>query len=168
MRKQRGGEKQAMKKAIIILTLAFVLLGAVGFGTAQVLATDEGKYPPIVQKLVERFGLNEAEVKAVFDEERTERQQQMQTRFEERLDQAVSDGKINQEQKQAILAKKAEMQENRGELKDLSFQERKQKMEEHRGEMRAWVEANGIDLNSMPMLLGWGHRGGFGRPFFGK
>lgn len=157
-----------MKKAIIILALALGLLGVVGYGTAKAYAGDPDKYPPIVQKLVERFGLNEDEVKAVFDEERTERQQQMQARFEERLNQAVSEGKITEEQKQAILAKKEEMQANFGQFKDLSPEERREKMEAHREEMKTWAEENGINLDSLPMFLGKGPRGGFGGPHFGK
>lgn len=55
----------------------------------------------------------------------------MQVRFEERLNQAVSEGKIPQEQKEAIMAKKGEMKANRGEFKDLTPEERRKKMETH-------------------------------------
>jgi len=162
-------QKLNIKNKLFILTLALVLLGVVGYGTAKAYAGEPGGYPPIVQKLVERFGLNEDEVKAVFDEERTEHQAQMQARFEERLSQFVSDGKITEEQKQAILAKKEEMQGNREEFKDLSAEERKQKMEERRQEMQSWAEQNGIDVDLLPMVMGGGpgHRGGFGGRGFG-
>ncbi len=47
---------------------------------------------------------NESDVKAVFDEARAEHQTEMKTKMDERLSQAVSAGKITEEQKQAALA----------------------------------------------------------------
>ena len=156
-------------KKIVIPTIALAILSLVSvLGVRSVRADENSTYPPIVQKLVERFNLNTEEVQQVFDEARGERQQEMQVRFEERLNQAVSEGKINQEQKEAIMAKKDEMKANRGEFKDLTPEERHQNREAHRQEMETWAEENGIDLSLMPMLLGGGHRGGFGRSHFGR
>lgn len=118
-----------MKKYLIIPIIGLALLGFVTYSTTKAYAENGSSgYPPIIQKLVERFGLNEEEVKAVFDEEKTKRQQEMKVRFEERLNQSVSEGKITQEQKEAIMAKKDEMKANRGEFKDLTPEER-QKIE---------------------------------------
>ncbi|HUW22360.1 MAG TPA: hypothetical protein VMW41_06890 [Candidatus Bathyarchaeia archaeon] len=150
-------------KTIIIPTLVLALLGFVGYGTAKAFAANgNGNYPPIIDKLVERFGLNREEVQKVFDEERTQRQQQMQANFEERLNQAVSEGKITEEQKKAIIAKKAEMQAECEGFKDLSLEERKTKMEEYKKEMESWAQENGIDLSLIPMFLGRGPHRGFG------
>jgi len=158
-----------MKKYLIIPVLGLALLGFVAYGTARAYAENEsGGYPPIIQKLVERFGLNEEEVKTVFDEAREERRVEMQTQFEDRLNEAIESGDITEAQKEAILAKREEMQANRGELKDLSPEERQEKMQTHKEEMQAWAEANGIDLSQMRSLLGRGRRGGFGGPMFGK
>ena len=162
-------------KKIIVPVIALCVLSLVSFlGVRSVRADENSAYPSIVQKLVERFNLNTEEVQQVFDEVRNERRQQMQAHFEERLEQAVSDGKITKEQKQAILAKKGEMETNRGGLnKDLLSEglapkERREEMESHRQEMKAWAEENGIDLDFLPMLLGKGYRGGFGGPRFGR
>lgn len=156
-------------KKIIISAIALAILSLVSvLGVRSVRADEKGVYPPIVKKLVERFNLNTEEVQQVFDEAREERQQEMQARFEERLNQAVSEGKINQEQKEAIIAKKDEMKANRGKFKDLAPEERHQNREAHRQEMETWAEENGIDLDLVPMLLGGGHRGGFGSPHFGR
>jgi len=151
-----------IKNVLFISAVVLGLFGLVGYGTARAYAGEPGGYPPVVQKLVERFGLAEDEVKAVFDEARAEQKQQMQARFEERLSQFVSDGKITEEQKQAILAKKEKIQANRGDCAGLSAEERKQKMEEHRQEMETWAGENGIDSSLLPMLMGGGPRGGFG------
>lgn len=159
---------------MVIFAITF---GVIGLGLSVVKMVDaqfEGNYPPIIQKLVERFGLNEDEVKAVFDEAREEKQGQMQAHFEERLNQAVVEGEITEEQKQAILNKHEEMktnrQANRGEFKNLTTEEReerKEKMQAHREEMKAWAEENGIDSSLLPMLLGGGRKPGFGGPGFG-
>jgi len=137
-----------MKKAILISAITVGVLSLIGVLAVNRARADESfDYPPIIQKLVERFNLNTEEVQQVFDEVREERQEQGRARFEERLNQAVSDGRITEAQKEAILAKHAEMQANQA---------------NHRQEMQAWAEENGIDW---PLFLGGGHRGGFGKPF---
>ncbi len=158
-----------MKKYLIIPVLGLALLGFVVYGTARAYAEDEsGGYPPLVQKLVERFGLNKEEVKTVFDEARKEHRVEMQTRFENRLNEAIENGDLTDAQKAAILAKKTEMQANHGESKDLSPEERQEKMQAQRKEMQTWAEANGIDLSQMGSLLGGGPGGGFKRPHFSR
>jgi len=156
-----------MKKAIIISALALTLLGLVSYGTAKAYAQGgPNNHSTIIEKLVDRFGLNKEEVETVFEEVRQERQQQGQARFEERLSQAVEEGKITEEQKQAVIDKKAEMQADCQQLKDLSPEERKETMENHHQEMKTWVEEQGIDLTTLPLFLGRGPRGGLGRrPF---
>jgi hypothetical protein len=154
-------------KAIIISVIALVVLSLAGvLGVRNVRANESGIYPSIVQKLVERFNLDTEEVQQVFDETKEERHQQMQARFEERLDQAVSDGQITEDQKEAIIAKKAEMQTNHQEFKDLTPEEKQAKMAAYKEEMEAWAEENGLDLSTLHML-GGGHHGGFGKPHFG-
>ncbi len=100
-------------------------------------------FPSIIQKLIDKFGLNPDEVNQVLEEERAEREQQRQARFEERLGQMVEEGQITEEQKQAMLNKKAEMQEERG---------------QHQEEMRKWAEENGIDWQPSGLGLGKGFR----------
>ncbi|MEK9143674.1 MAG: hypothetical protein AAB481_03535 [Patescibacteria group bacterium] len=63
--------------------------------------------------MVAKFGLSESDIQSVFDEARNERQTRMQTRFDDKLSQAVKDGKLTEVQKQAILAKQKELQANK-------------------------------------------------------
>jgi hypothetical protein len=153
-----------MSKKVIIPTAVLVGLAAVGlFGIKSIGAVGNG-HSPLAEKIANRFGLNKDEVEAVFEEDRTQRQDEMKARYEDRLNQAVSDGKITEEQKQAVVAKKAELQENRQEMANLSDEERKQKMDEHRQEMETWAEENGIDLGLFMGRGGFGDRGlGMGR-----
>lgn len=144
-----------MKNKIILTALAITSAGAIALGTnsvsAQTAATES--YPPIVQKLAQRFGLQENEVQAVFDEERTEHHQLMQQSLEDRLNQAVSDGTLTPEQMEAIKLKHQEMQEKRtAYMEDRVFQtpgERQEMMQSHREEFREWSEANGITFEQL-------------------
>jgi len=148
-----------MSKKVIIPTAVLVGLAAVGlFGIKSIGAVGNG-YSPLAEKIANRFGLNKNEVEAVFEEDRVQRQEEMKTRHEDRLNQAVSDGKITEEQKQAVIAKKAELQENRQDMANLTDEERKQKMDEHRQEMETWAEENGVDLG---LFMGQGGSGGRG------
>lgn len=141
-----------MKNKVIIpaaLVLAIVTLAA--YRTATVYAQgSNNKYPPVLEKLVERFDLNEEEVRVVFDQVREEHQQEMQEQFTQRLDQAVADGKITVAQKELILAKHEELKggkENWEDWHSLSPEERKEMGQKRHEELEAWAESNGIDLS---------------------
>src|SRR5690349_14401657 len=104
-----------MKKQIVVPALALVITGAVLMGTLQVSAQEGADmrdvHTTLVQKIAQKFGLKESDVQTVFDEVRSEKQTEMQARFEEKLTQAVKDGKITEAQKTAIIAKHKEMQQ---------------------------------------------------------
>lgn len=151
------------KKTIAISTLAMatlILAGIYSVGTIKAQGPN-GTYPPIITKLVERFNLNEDEVKAVFDESRQEHQQEMESRFSDWLNQAVTDGKITAEQKDQILAKHEEMQQNRVDWQNLSPEERRTKADEHRQELKQWAEDNNVDPSFLMMGRGPDFRRGF-------
>jgi hypothetical protein len=150
-----------IKTKILIPTLG--LATAIGLGTLGVRAVkadETSSYPPFVQKLVEKFNLNEDEVKTFFEEERQEHQQAMeqnreekQQNQEERLNQAVEDGVITEEQKEALQNKQEEMR-----------QEQEQERKQHQEEMQAWFEEQGIDPETLAPYGGFGHHRGFGPP----
>jgi len=139
------------KKVVIpsILVLAFLLVSF--YGVNQVLADDVVGYPPIVQKIADKFGLDVEDVGEVFEQERAEMWEKRKQIFEERLSQAVSDGKITEEQKQKILEKRDEWQA-----------ERTAERQQHREEMQKWLQDNGIDANALGPYLGFGGFGGKG------
>ncbi len=119
-------------------------------GQAQ---TTQSGFPPLIQKIIEKFNLNKDEVKKVMEETRQENQNQRQAQFEEKLGQAVAQGKITEEQKNLILAKHQEMRKNMEEWQKLSPEERRNKSREQYEEMKKWAEENNIDLDWM---MGWG------------
>jgi predicted GNAT family acetyltransferase len=160
-----------MKKShkILIPTLALTVASVAGLaGIGSVLADEDesGRHSSIISKLVEKFNLSEDEVRSVFDEERDERQAQMKANREEKLNTLVSEGKLTEEQKNALLAKWEEEQAERGTgrgegFKDMTKEERDAEMEAHRTEMDEWLEAQGIDKSVLQELgPGMGMGGG--------
>lgn len=146
---------------VTIASIAFLMI--VGAVSSQALAQSEtGGYQSIVQRLAEKFNLNESEVQAVFDEVHAEHQAQMQEMFEARLGEAVANGDLTEDQKNAILDKKEEMIAFRDSLRDLSPEERKAAFDEKRSELKTWAEEQGIDLNLFHLDGPHGHHhGGF-------
>ena len=141
-----------MNKRLLIPVLGLAaLLGATVFGVGAVKADEESNFHPMMQNLVERFGLNEDEVETFFDEQMEERHQMMQQNRQDRLGEAVSDGVITEDQKNALSGKWNEMHE-----------ERSQERQEHREEMQAWMEEEGIDHEALHEYSGFG-QGGFGK-----
>lgn len=106
-------------------------------------------FPPIIQKIIDKFGLNKDEVQKVIDEDRDERQNQMKAKFEERLSDAVKLGKLSQEQKDKIIAKYEEMYKNQKEWQSLTPAEKRRKSFEWNEEMRKFMENEGINLGDM-------------------
>lgn len=140
------------KKILLTLLGLATLIAAGAFAVNTVKANEVAGYPPFVEKLVERFNLNEADVQTFFDEQRGEHMQMMVETKEERLSQAVSDGVITEEQKQALLNK---------------WEELRQKHEVERQELQNWFEEQEIDAEALREYAGFGHRG-FGHMHMGK
>ena len=139
-----------MNKKILVPTIALAVLTMVGVVGAKTIKADENNtYPPIVQRLAEKFNLNQDEVKNVFDEERQFRQQDRLNSLEDGLNKAVSDGVITSEQKQAFLDMHNNMQQERG---------------QNREEMQTWLSENGIDHDKLSSYVGF-MGGDFGRGF---
>lgn len=137
-----------MKNTKIIIPIAVLgLLGVLSYaGIKSVSAETSRTYPPLVQKIIEKFGLNEEEVSKVVEEYRSENQGN-------RLDEAVANGKITSEQKDKILAKMEELQKENLNFQDMTQEERRTQMETHRAELEKWAEDNGIDAS---YIMGFG------------
>jgi hypothetical protein len=152
---------RTIKKKLIFPVIALAVLGLavldVNFASA-----DDSTNPQntIVQRIAEKFGLNQNDVQAVFDQVKRDHQAEMQKKNEERLNQLVTDGKITEEQKSLILNMQKELQSqresNKDKFKDLTPEERKTQMEEERTQLGKWAKDNGIDIQ---YLMSFGNRG---------
>lgn len=142
-----------VKKSLVVAgAVATVgLTGIAGLGVASA-ATDSGTAVndkgSLVDKLVDKFNLNKGEVEAVFEEQRTEAEAKMQEKTEERLNKAVSEGKITEDQKAKILAKlaelKADREADRETVRNMTDEERRAHKEQKHEELKAWAEENNI------------------------
>lgn len=137
-------------KKTVIVTLVVAALAAMSiFGAGLVIAQTGDGYPPIIQKIADKFGLNVDDVKEVFDENREARHEEMHAQCEASLDEAVEDGKITEEQKQelqTLLDKKKAVHED---AKDLTPEERREAMETHHNELTKWAQDNDVDLKDI-------------------
>jgi hypothetical protein len=152
---------------LAVPVVALTILGGTLLATHSAQA--EGGTSPlgmnsIVQKLAQRFNLNEAEVKAVFDEQHSEMEKQMQAKMEAELTQAVTDGKLTEDQKQKIIAKRAEMRDSR-ENKFIEFKAGeepsadqlatlKAQHQQEMADLKQWAEDNDVPLEYlMPKMF---------------
>lgn len=153
-----------MKNKFIIVALVLVVAGAAVAGNNRVFAknTENGPNSILVQILSDKFNLNKNDVQAVFDQYKTNRQQDMQNKYDESLSQAVKDGKITEAQKQLILAKHQELQSQRKtdfeSKKNMTPDERKNAMQVQKQALEDWAKQNNIDIK---YLMG-GRMGHFG------
>lgn len=152
-----------MKRVFNYLLLAGVIAVVLGAGifTVQAQVNNRDGYPSFIQKIADKFDLDINEVKAVFDEDRTVRQEQAkadtESRKEEMLNRLIEEEKITAEQKTLILAKQAEIIQKQETFRDLSQEERQEAMKNLREELKVWAEENGIEGNLM--FFGRGMRG---------
>ncbi len=141
-----------MKQKLIVSLVVIVVLGTVILGTTKAFAQSPTNWhASIIEKLVQKFGLKQADVQAVFDESMKDRQAQMQTRIEDRLTQAVKDGKLTEAQKQLILTKQQELktkrEAERQNLQNMTPQLRRDAFAAQKQEIESWAKQNNIDLN---------------------
>jgi hypothetical protein len=144
------------KSVIAAATIAAVGAGGLGISSAFAAHTSGGNNPraeareSLIEAIATRFGINADEVRAVFEEEREARQEEREVHEAERLAQAVEDGKITQEQADAIAAHREEMEGFKESLKDLSADERHEAVKEKMEEVKAWAQENNIPREFLP------------------
>lgn len=119
-------------------------------------------------KIATKFNLNQDEVQAVIDEEHEAKAAEFQQKYEERLSQAVTDGKLTSEQKDQILTKMGEVKTRMEALKsETNDSTRRDEMKNLHDELKQWAKDNDIPKQYvMPVGGGHGHggRGLMGRP----
>lgn len=160
-----------MKKKTIITAGVIAAFGLAILTSSAVYAQGNNQgMTTIVQRIAKKFNLNESDVQAVFDAERDERMAEMNKKFEDRLSSLVSSGKLTEDQKQKVLAKKKELEASRKSdfenFKNMTDEERKAEIDKRRTELESWAKENGIDLKNTLFFMGMkGHGSGMGKTF---
>jgi UTP:GlnB (protein PII) uridylyltransferase len=146
------------KGLILPAAVAVFTLGAVATMSTVMAATSSTNSDSLAGKIAQKFNLNQSDVQSVIDQNKTDHQAARQQKIEDKLTQAVKDGKITNDQKDKILAKlqelQAERQANRDSLKDLTPAERKAKLEAKRAELKQWAKDNNIPDQFLRLLAG--------------
>jgi hypothetical protein len=151
-----------LSKKIVLPLAAVALVAAGGLTAAAASADSSGNNPQgsIVQKIADTFHLDKSKVQAVFDENRTERQANQETKYEDRLTQAVTDGQLTASQKDAILTEHNKLASELNAANAKTGAERRTAMNAIRTEAQGWAKSNNINakwlLGARP-LRGMGH-----------
>jgi len=126
-----------MKKILTAILLAAVLVGGTFLVTQNALAQEEPV--GLIERLAQRFGLDQAQVEEEVSRFRQDGGSRHGGPIKGDLDQAVTDGAISPEQKQALEAK---------------WEERQAQREAHREEMKTWMEEQGLDCQTLSQYRG--------------
>jgi hypothetical protein len=105
-------------------------------GVHAVSAATDANGDSLISKIAQKFNLNESDVQAVFDQNKAERDAEIQTEMADQLQQAVDDGDITAEQKTLIENKLKELQSARQTEHDT---------------LDAWAKDQGIDAKYLMM-----------------
>ena len=126
---------------------------------AQTISSD--KQAERVSELAERFSLDEADVKAFFEEKKAEHQAEREEERAEFVAGLVADGTLTQVQADELTALREATKAEVDALRESGAEreEIKTLMEEKKAEIEAWAEAQGIDLDSIRPEKDEGHRG---------
>ena len=147
-------------KRTLVVGATVATLGIAGLAGAGMASADNtAGGTSLIEKLATKFNLNQDEVKAVFEADRTERHAQMQADQAERLAQAVTDGKLTQAQADHITAAQKELESLRGTGGPGSMDEAtRTAVKEKMDALRTWAEENNVDM----AYVGRGGHGGPG------
>lgn len=154
--------KQSKTLLLTGLAAATVVGGTLFTSAVSAQTTRDGT--GLADAIAAKFNLKSEDVQTVIKDYRVqykaEHEQQMQVKLNERLDQAVTDGKITAEQKELITTKLAEVKSKMQELRDMTDKEaRKTAMDQLHSDLKSWAEANNIPTDLMGPMGGVGKRG---------
>jgi hypothetical protein len=151
---------------IILPALALVFgLGIAGAAAVHAANTTTGDAPMgnLVSAIASKFNLNQADVQQVFDEQHTQMQAHHQQQFVDRISQAITAGKITQEQADKIIAKQKELQALhelvQTDIANMTMEQQRALMQEHKEQLMQWAKDNNIPTQYLHFLFGHGHDG---------
>lgn len=148
-----------------ILGLSF-LVGGITYASAET----NGRGNPfgnLAEAIAAKFNVPIADVQTVINDTVAANRAEMAKNRPGRVDmlaQAVKDGKLTQAQADLITAKRTELRNAVGSVKDLSVTERASLMKEHQAALKEWATANNIPEEYV-FGFGGGMRRGGGMPF---
>ena len=156
-----------MKKSLatVGVTAAVALTSIAGIGVAHAdtsnSSSSSGPMSSLATAIAKKFNLKTADVQAVFDEQHKSMEETRTAEVKSKLTQLVSDGELTQSQADAILTKRAELQQqreaNRDSMRDKTMVEHKASMDATRTSLSKWLDDNDIPSDYRHLVLGSGH-----------
>ncbi len=153
-------KKKIVSSLAVVMMLGSLLSATIPAYAATNSTQSGGLFSGLIQFIAQKFGLDQNQVKSAVqgyhDTQKQNMQANMQTREKKRLDDLVSQGKITSAQETAIIAELAALQSkyNPANFKDLTADQKKQKFQDEQNEIKAWAQAQGIDVKYV--LPGYG------------
>jgi hypothetical protein len=160
------------KTKIIGIAAGLVGLAAVGVGAITAQAAFNGNHPNfggnMVNAIAQKFNLNSSDVQQVVDEQFAQQKEQMdanrQQTFTDRLNKAVTDGKLTQDQADKITAEKASIDSQIAALNGKTGDDLKTAMKQIMDSEKQWATDNNIPQQYlMPGFGGLGAGKGYGK-----
>lgn len=157
-----------MRNKKYVISAVAIVLGLSALGATTIYAQTNagvgfGPMNNLANVIATKFNLNVSDVQAVFDDERKQMDAQRGQDYIERIKQAVTDGKLTQDQADKILAKKAELEAQRASLVGKTLEERKALQKTHMDALKQWATDNNIPQEFMPFGGGFGMGKGHGK-----
>jgi hypothetical protein len=166
------------KKSLLIAgaVTSIGLASATAFGQGAFAESNSTGGTSLVDRIAQTFHLDKNEVQKVFDADHEEHEAEHKARIEAKLDAAVKEGKLTEEQKSKILAKLEELKQDRPsreEMESKTPEQRRTEMEQHHQALQQWAKDNNIPEEYLPFGLkvrgpGPGGPGGGDVMFFEK
>lgn len=160
-----------MKKQLLVPAAIVAALGVAGIGMAGVThaldsssSTKQDMFSSLAEAIAKKFNLNQSDVETVIKDQRSAMEQERENEIKDELTQLVSDSKLTQAQMDAIIAKRAELKQQRESSappENESASDRKATMEKRKTELDTWAKDNNIPTEYLRYVFGGpGHRGG--------
>lgn len=150
-----------MNKKIISYAILPVLgLAVLGAGTTFAASNSKQEKPmeALVSALATKFNLNSTDVQTVVDQVMTERRATMEAEhtkaFTDRINKAVADKKLTQDQANKIIAKEKELKASMADLKGKTETERQTAMKEQVASLKQWATDNNIPQGYLMFGIG--------------
>jgi len=147
----------------IVLSLVLTSIGVAAYAS-QTQETGFMNGNGIVARIAQKFNLSESDVQSVFSQHNTEMKANFQQKVEDKLTQAVTDGKLTQAQMDLILAKKAELQAQMPTINHspADREVRQAEAKARQDALKQWTTDNGIPEKYLSLICGMNGKGGRG------
>lgn len=151
-------KKRTMVAGAMAAAVGLAGVGSVGLVSAATSNNpDNSSSTSIVDKIAAKFNLNKSDVQAVFDQDRSEHEADLQAKLQERLAQAVTNGKLTQDQADHITQAMAEIKSLMNDQRpDQLDQATKDQLKVKMDALRTWAQENNVDMR----YVGYGGRMG--------